>query len=343
MIIELHRALLERGVDSNIVAPMHFNRHLVGVPRVWGYELPGVLAQRGHGRVLSPPSRLAEGQALRRLIRPDTVVHETHFRDDRHRVRAAAPMVVFVYDMTPELMPDVFPMRNPTPERKRASVRRAAAVMVPSESTRRDLCSLLDVPEEKVHVVPLATAIGGSSEQSAEATRPFLLYVGVRESYKNFAGLVGALGGSRTTVDLVAFGGPPLGAEELALVHRAGLDGRVRWEAGDDRRLAELYRGALALVYPSQYEGFGLPILEAMTLGCPVICSNTSSMPEVAGSAAEYVDPASSESIRMAIDRVVGDPIHRQRLVDLGRIRADEFSWARTAEIAEHVYASVLG
>jgi alpha-1,3-rhamnosyl/mannosyltransferase len=110
----------------------------------------------------------------------------------------------------------------------------------------------------------------------------------------------------------------------------------------DEETLACLYSGAAAVVYPSWYEGFGLPVLEAMACGCPVICSNTSSLPEVAGDAAIFVGPEDAEGLAHALDTVLDDSALRQSLVQRGLMRAAEFSWENTAARTLEVFANVL-
>jgi glycosyltransferase involved in cell wall biosynthesis len=107
---------------------------------------------------------------------------------------------------------------------------------------------------------------------------------------------------------------------------------------GGDDRLAALYCGAAALVYPSMYEGFGIPPLEAMSLGCPVICSNTSSIPEVVGEAGEYFDPVDTESMRDALEKVLQSKSRSEQLVELGHARCRTFSWQRSAQETATVY-----
>ncbi|MFZ3048095.1 MAG: glycosyltransferase family 1 protein, partial [Desulfatirhabdiaceae bacterium] len=110
----------------------------------------------------------------------------------------------------------------------------------------------------------------------------------------------------------------------------------------DDETLACLYSGASAFVYPSLYEGFGLPILEAMACGCPVICSNVASMPEVAGNAAIQIDPQDPDDLAKAIDRVIADNNLRFRLRELGFSRAGEFTWRKAAESTRAVFETII-
>jgi glycosyltransferase involved in cell wall biosynthesis len=140
----------------------------------------------------------------------------------------------------------------------------------------------------------------------------------------------------------VAFGGGHFSAEEIKLIDETGLGNSVKQVSGNDERLASFYQNAAAFVYPSFYEGFGLPPLEAMAQQCPVISSNTSSMPEVIGDAGEFFDPHSKMEMRSAIERVIFSSAKRALLVERGKTRLAEFSWAKCAAQTGHVYSAAL-
>jgi glycosyltransferase involved in cell wall biosynthesis len=171
---------------------------------------------------------------------------------------------------------------------------------------------------------------------------PFLLYVGNRGGYKNFLRLLEAYGASpqlKTGYKLICFGGGAFQADELKTMQTLGLDsGQVTQLGGDDQLLAKLYERASAFIFPSLYEGFGIPPLEAMSHDCPVVCSNTSSIPEVVGDAGEYFDPADADSMREAIERVVTSDNHRKLLISKGRARLKYFSWDRCAVETLDIY-----
>ena len=114
-------------------------------------------------------------------------------------------------------------------------------------------------------------------------------------------------------------------------------------KSGEDLMLTGLYKNAAAFICPSLYEGFGLPPLEAMALGCPVVCSNVSSLPEVVGNAAEQFDPENIDSIRKAIENVVTDYNHRDNLISLGYKQAKLFSWDKCATETLKVYKTISG
>ena len=169
------------------------------------------------------------------------------------------------------------------------------------------------------------------------------LYVGKRGLYKNFVSLTIAFANSKALreVDLCCLGGEPLFSEEAAQLRRLGIADRVHYLRGDDQCLADAYSTAVGFVYPSLYEGFGLPVLEAMSLGCPVIASNAASIPEVAGGAAELVDTKVPDLLASSIDKVVFDSGFRQKLSEMGPPRAALFSWRRTALKHIEVYRTL--
>jgi glycosyltransferase involved in cell wall biosynthesis len=218
-----------------------------------------------------------------------------------------------------------------------------------SHSTRRDLLELHDALDPaRVSVVHLAGPAASPTRALHPAPPvdgPYVLYVGQRDGYKNFDAVVRAFAlepALRRGARLVAFGGP-LTAAEWARVRACGLDERaVTSMSGGDEMLHRLYAHAAAFVDPSLYEGFGIPPLEAMAHGCPVVCGRNSSLPEVVGDAAEHCDPESAESIAAALLRVVSSPDRTTELAALGRAQAARFSWERCAGETYAVYRDAV-
>jgi glycosyltransferase involved in cell wall biosynthesis len=217
-------------------------------------------------------------------------------------------------------------------------------VIVDSQSTRADVTRYLHVPERKLDVVPLGvgTTPAGEPEPAdvlrerhALGARPVALSVSAKRPHKNLMRLLEALAAipaARRPV-LVVPGYPTPYEQQLRERARAlGVDGDVRfldWMSGPE--LEGLYALADVFVFPSLYEGFGLPVLEAMRRGVPVACSDRSSLPEVAGDAALLFHPGDTGAITAAIERVLGDPAQAQRLRAAGRAQAARFTWAATA------------
>jgi len=281
-------------------------------------------------------------------VSKSSIVHETYYRAHGHGPKIC-PIVVTVHDMIHERYRDMFPASDTTTIRKRKAVERADRVICVSEHTRRDLIELFGVPAAKALTIPHGiwrpVPVESGNLPVPASNTPYLLYVGNREFYKNFSGLLKACGSARILMEnfsIIAFGGPPLSRAEFELMDDLRIPReKVRWIYGDDTLLSRLYREATALVYPSLYEGFGIPPLEAMSCDCPVICSNASSIPEVVGNAGVYFDPAEPDAIAKAIESVVNSEMLRASLIHRGRERIQAFSWDSCAAATASVYSSL--
>lgn len=332
-------------VAVSIFAPLHYNGHLERLSRALarGRRIPRI------SKTAKPVFALSAFLARRaiRHFRPD-IVHQTYYSTNAF-APAGARRVITVYDMVSERFAEEFGGSRFT-DTKRIAVSRADHVLCISESTRRDLIELFGIPVERTSVVYLGydeLAAPFSAQKSTQnGSRPYLLYVGSRGGYKNFAGLMWAFASSsylKSGFSVMCFGGGGFSSDELALFRQLQLsEVHVRQIGGNDGMLASIYANAAAFVYPSLYEGFGIPPLEAMSLGCPVICGNTSSIPEVVGDAGEYFDPNDTESMRVAIEAVLQSTGRSQELVAKGHARRSLFSWQRCARETLDVYRSIL-
>lgn len=198
-------------------------------------------------------------------------------------------------------------------------------------------------------IIPLGVSDPISEDQlpPIKYKSPYFLCVGRRRHHKNIHGIIRAFASiqHQTAAILIFVGGPDIfDSKYLQMAESLGILDKVFFiGALSEEQLASHYKGALALLFPSLYEGFGLPILEAMSYGCPVITSNMSSMPEVGGSAALYVDPSNINDLAEKMHLVESSSSLRDQLRVLGLNRVKEFSWRKTAEKTMEVYAEVLG
>jgi glycosyltransferase involved in cell wall biosynthesis len=264
--------------------------------------------------------------------------------------------ILTVYDMIHEKFPEYFGPKPLMSRLKAASIALADHVVCISESTRRDVLAAYDIAPERVSVThlgfdPLNSLLSGESAaefrvRAVGGDAPYLLFVGSRGRHKNFQGLLEAYASSawlRESLFLLCFGGGGFSGAEQAAIAKAGVAGRVRYLGGTDAELAACYAHAALFVCPSFYEGFGIPVLEAMSLDCPVACSNSSSLPEVVGDAARLFDPADRDSIREAIESIVNSVPAASALRERGRIRRERFSWRQCAQTTLEVYRRVCG
>jgi glycosyltransferase involved in cell wall biosynthesis len=263
--------------------------------------------------------------------------------------------VVTLHDLTPLLFPSMHPRRRVLAYKlaARLALRRADRIMVDSDHTGKDLVAFQ--PSRADAIVTVYPGVGATHHPGATdpsflvrkgLRRPYMLTVGVLEPRKNHALLLTALGqlvASGHDLDLVIIGrkgwhwvDPRTRSEFQSLAGRVHI-----LEDVADQELVEYYRQAAVFAYPSWYEGFGLPVLEAMACGTPVVCSNTSSLPEAGGTAALYADPNDAAAFAASIVKVLCDSELRGRMIASGLARAQQLSWRRTALATLAVYRSV--
>lgn len=271
--------------------------------------------------------------------------------------------VVTVHDLIHLLMPEVLGSRwkrAVSASMMRHAVRHAALILTVSEWSRRDIARHLRVPEEQIIVTPNAVAREFQRPPDEAIARlrsdldlppQFLLAVGVHKQHKNFEFLVRCFSrwmqrrrGEAST--LVLCGPDARGATSLErLAAESGAPtGSIRvLPYIEHANLPGLYAAADGLVFPSLYEGFGIPPLEAQRVGVPVLASNASCIPEVAGNGARYFDPRSEQELRAALDALMDEPAETQRLVEAGRANEQRFSWEATAMATLEVYRRAFG
>jgi glycosyltransferase involved in cell wall biosynthesis len=272
----------------------------------------------------------------------------------------AGPIVVTIHDVVPLVFADRrwrrVLRRRKVERRFRLMASAADLIVADSIFTQTELQRWLEVPPERVRVVPLGVD-GFSPGDPAVVTqaqelgvqRPYLLHVGSGEVRKNLARLIRAVGllRNRDRVDCrLLLAGPKDILRPASFDHvikEAGMVNAVEYAFGvDDARLQTLYRAAKALVFPSLYEGFGLPVLEAMASGTPVVTSNTTSIPEVAGDAALYFDPENTEEMAEQLRRAVTDEQLRGELIARGLAQAARFRWEDTAQRTLEIFRSLV-
>jgi glycosyltransferase involved in cell wall biosynthesis len=333
---------LERPAE--IVAGLHRSAEMAALgPRArHTLRIPGF---PGSARLAAPWNALLDRAVLGG--RRGVILHPTYYRDPRGLPRSE-PLVLTVYDMTHERFPGIarrrwWGRRDPA-FHKAALCARADRIVCISQATRRDVVELLGIPQEKTRVVLLAGRDWAAIPSVAVAglDRPFLLWVGERHSYKNFLRTLEAWVSCREAAAtmLLCVGGGPFRPDEVARLAALGVTARVRQTHCPDSQLRWAYEHAAGLLYTSLWEGFGLPVLEAFGLGCPVVASNLSALPEVGGDEAIYVEPQSLESIREGIRSCLAGERTAAR-VAARRAQAARFSWDACAAGLEAVYGEL--
>ncbi|KAA9339260.1 glycosyltransferase family 4 protein [Hymenobacter busanensis] len=323
-------------------------------------ELPIVLSNnlylhdRQHTRHVSiRPQWLAEkawrltGQinqwaAVRALQRGDFDVFHPTLNDADYFLDLIGdrPFVMTVHDLIPLLYPEYYPHASVAGLARQTA--RATRIIAVSENTRADLLRLLPVEPEQVVVVPHGTSPAVPSRTGLAVPEHYLLYTGTRRFYKNFDCLLQAFALLRPhhpQLYVVCAGGGPFSPAETAQLEQLGLADRVVQRGPlSEAQLAYLYAQAQAFVFPSHYEGFGIPILEAFAHGCPAVLSHASCFPEVAQEAALYFNPNSPAHLAEQLGRLLAEPALQRQLREAGHRRGHDFTWARTAALTHRVY-----
>jgi len=276
--------------------------------------------------------------------------HPTYYHPYHLSYSTQKPLVLTVYDMIHEKFPELFPPKDNTAIVKRMLVNRADKIIAISESTKKDLIDILHVEAEKIEVVYLANSLPDKhrdviEERSITLPEKFILFVGRRSKYKNFHRFLNAaikLMRKDEELEIVCTASQGFGKKEKENFEKLGISGRIHAFYFNENQLRIAYKKASVFVFPSLYEGFGLPLLESFAASCPVVCSNSSSLPEIAENAALYFDPHSEQEIADSISKVLYNEELRQRLIKNGRERLKKFSWKKTVDETIDVYRSVL-
>jgi len=343
--VELCLSLLDisSSTSTQIVAPLFVNNYLQQSRKCinhYGLHCPSF---RGSHLFYSVLNRYLSHFPLA-CYNPD-IVHSTYYSLPSQSSKRYKK-VLTVYDMIHEIYPALFASTDRTSIIKRKAVESSDHIICISQSTKNDLIHYFNVDPSKVSVVYLGVRNNPSEVAAYKHGRPYLLYVGSRYGYKNFKKFLQAYCASnflRSHYDVICFGGGSFSFTEQKFFHSIQLSLRnLHNIQGSDCLLKSLYLGASCLVYPSLYEGFGIPPLEAMHYGCPVICSNSSSLPEVVGSSAILFNPQSTLSIKISIESTLSQPSLVDDIISSGKDHSQSFSWQKCARHTLDIYSSLL-
>ncbi|MFA5403433.1 MAG: glycosyltransferase family 1 protein [Ignavibacteria bacterium] len=271
------------------------------------------------------------------------VFHHTYFAD--YKKKNGTKDIITVHDFTHEKFPDNFSGLDKTIKAKAKAIKNADGIICVSNTTKNDLLNLYKIPEEKIRVIYHGNSLNYEVKEKAFFEKPYLLYVGDRRAYKNFNLVLSAFNNSdliRNNFCLLCFGGGKFKKKEKDVIYKYGLGEKVFQTEGSDKELANAYKYANAFIYPSLYEGFGIPLLEAMHYGCPIVASDSSCFPEIAGDAAMYFNPKSVEDLILKIENVINNKEIRNQLIKNGYEREKLFGWEKCATLTFEFYKNIL-
>ena len=273
------------------------------------------------------------------------IYHATYYRLPE-RLSPSVIKVITVYDMIHELYPSYFSANDQTIRLKAKAINDADHILAISQNTKQDLIDIYQVPESKITVTYLGVDHLNEKKQGQKKREKFILYVGPRGGYKNFNRLLEAFSNILKTnlnLNLIAFGGGGFNEKENSLMNSLGIPSEcVQQISGSDEVLLDLYARALVFVYPSIYEGFGIPPFEAMARGCPVVASKTSSIGEVLGNGALLCNPHDVSDMSNKIDTMINNRDCRMGFIDQGHEQVKKYTWAKTTELTLQTYSRLL-
>ena len=257
------------------------------------------------------------------------------------------PFILNVYDVAHERYNKDMHLFDHSAKNKRKLIHRASKIIVMSQNTKKDIINLYSIPEEKISVIYLANSLKKTKiipRNISQLPEKYILFVGGRAGYKNFNLFVKSIAPllqKHKDIFLVCVG-HPFNKEENLMLERLKIKNRLKHYSVNDSTLSYIYQKATCFVFPSLYEGFGMPTLEAFSCGCPVVLSNYSCMSEVGGDAAIYFDPEDGGDILKKVKMVIGDEKLRKRMIKKGYEQNKKFSWGKCAEETKKVYEKVL-
>ena len=274
------------------------------------------------------------------------IYHQTHY--DPYAfifLRKKVKIVTTIHDMNYLTIPNYYKFSKKKIKNQLISMKKADHIITVSNNSKNDICKYLKIPEDKISVIYHGIDTSKYANISAhDSASPYILFVGARNAYKNFVGFVNSfaiLKKKHFDLKLYCAGIYPSSSEKTFLKQAGVIDSVMFFQASDEQ-LISLYKGAKLFVFPSYYEGFGLPILEAMAANCPIALSNTSCFPEIAQEAGAYFNPYDINDMTSVIEKVLSDEDYCFDLKEKGEKLVKKFSWKKCAHQHMEVYQSLL-
>ena len=339
----ISRLCLKKGVDISLFMGYYINDYGLENSRdycekFFGKKLPFIPKVKN---LYNIPNRIFFKSFYKKI--DFDIFHQTYFNSFKYDNKGK--FIVTVLDMIHEIYPDYFSAFDFSRKYKKIAVNAADGIICISNSTKNDLINILNVPEDKIEVIHLANSLNLEVNTKRIIDYPYILYVGKRRGYKNFLKFIEAYSkeeGIYKNINVLCFGGGGITDEESKILKDLKIYDKVFQKTGSDEMLANIYKYSSAFVYPSEYEGFGIPPLEAMNYGCPMVVSNKSSIPEVVGDAGLYFDPDNKEELIEKLKQVLFNSNIRKELISNGYRRVKDFTWDKCADETYSFYKKLI-
>ena len=336
LVINLNKNIYE----PKIIAPIFINEYLSEIKHTYKKNILKINKHPKFTRKISNFINDKYFSLYSNLNNPE-IIHSTYY--SKIKKKKNCKIVITVYDLIHEIYSNQFNFSGKNSS-KNEYLDLADKIICISENTKKDLLNYYKVEEKKIVVVPLGYTSNKECEPIDELNplKPYFLFVGDRNNYKNFASLIKSYGNSKVlkeNFDIICFGGGNFSTEEKKLIHDENINfEKIKIFSGDDKKLNFLYKNASLYVCPSLYEGFGLTILEAMNMNCPIIASNSSSIKEIGKNKIEYFDPKSIEDMQSKIEKLIFNKEKIDKMINEYPEHLKNFSWEKTAFLTEKVY-----
>lgn len=336
--------LLKQGTNVTIFSPLHRNQYLkLSKADIFGLNvnyIPGKL-----NFLINRINHFITKKYLKKNAKID-IVHETYF-SHLYPERNKKKRICTIYDLIHEKFPSYFPNSREISKQKEKLILRSDHIICISENTKNDVINYFGVDPKKITVTLLASSLKNTNvDIFHKKLKKYILFVGSRKGYKNFKSLVCAYSKShflKNNYKIALFGGEKFGNEDLEVLKHFNLDLDNFWIIDEKKySLDYIYSNVSLLVYPSIYEGFGLPILEAMSCGCPVLSSSGGSKIEVGGKHLYYYHPFDVDKLKNLIEKILSSESIQKSQILYGFERVKNFSWKKCALETQIVYSKVL-
>ncbi|MET3977583.1 glycosyltransferase involved in cell wall biosynthesis [Mucilaginibacter sp. UYP25] len=306
---------------NNVIGRKIFNGHTNRLFR-WNKRYANYLIKQGNYDIFHP------------------TYYDTYFLDI-----VRTPFVITVHDMIHEALPHFFPDATEVIARKKQLIEQAGTIIAISAYTKQQIINYYPQVEGKIKVVHHGYILNQTSASALILPAKYILFVGDRAFYKNFATFIKCIGSllqHDKSLHLICAGGGLFTQEEKLIVTDFNISAQCRQLTVTDAQLKQLYIQATVFAFPSYQEGFGLPLLEAFANDCPVVCSNATCFPEIAGDAALYFDPMDGTSIKQAVAKVLNDDDIRRVLITKGKQRLQSFTFDSCVDNTIQVYKALI-
>jgi glycosyltransferase involved in cell wall biosynthesis len=300
---------------------------------------------KGKSLIISLINKIYSIKKIKNKSADYDIFHPTYYNPYFLKYINNKPFVLTVYDMIHEKYRGTyFNDKDETIKNKKILLDKASKIIAISENTKKDIINYYNIPKNKIEVIYLANSLNPKNVILKMKT-PFkyLLYVGNRSGYKNFNFFIKSVAPILSkNLKVFCAGGNEFNLQEIEFLKKLNIIDFVEQKNVNDRELVYLYKNAEVFIFPSLYEGFGIPILEAFSCGCPVILSMSSSFPEVGGGAVEYFNLNDEKSLLISIKKILNNLNYREDLIKRGYKQLKKFSWDYTVKKTKKVYEEVL-